>query len=468
MVAEGVRVAFCAHLFMMVYRDRYKGLPMRRVLSFFCRKMPSFKRRDVFLCASGLFDHYDTALYGFLAPFMAPFFFPHTHFWVQLILSYSVFVVGILFRPLGVLCAFYMAHKGLYRPLHLSMPLLAFCMFLMALLPTHAQVGFLAPLILFTVRALIDFSVALERCVIKFALIDRSKDKTALRLSSAYEVASLMGTFFACLAPFVMKTLIAPQHFPHAWRLFFLLGALCAALVALLRKRFLGVASPKNALKLKGEGNFSRTVACLFKRRLVLLRLSLAHSFSYATYSFAFIIIALLMPMIFEVKPAIFFERAPLFWGIDVLCFFGIALFCGHTPPQKLMKVALLALIVTLVPLFLLWGEGVAGLSFVLRIWIIVWGVVFSAALPLWERAITPLSPERYLLSGLARAFGSGILGRNLVALTLFVFHLFPSPLTPALILTCLACAALWALREREAILPFKRLMARLRVNRAF
>ena len=48
-------------------------------------------------------DHYDTALYGLLVPWLAPLIFPKEDPIVALIVAYGLLSAGIVTRPLGAL-----------------------------------------------------------------------------------------------------------------------------------------------------------------------------------------------------------------------------------------------------------------------------------------------------------------------------------------------------------------------------
>ena len=50
-----------------------------------------------------LFEHYDSALFGFLSPFLAPLFFPKQEPLTALILTYAMIPLGMLARPIGSL-----------------------------------------------------------------------------------------------------------------------------------------------------------------------------------------------------------------------------------------------------------------------------------------------------------------------------------------------------------------------------
>jgi len=52
-------------------------------------------------CLANILDHFDTSLYGFLVPILAPLFFPKSDSVVALIQGYGIVIIGFITRPLG-------------------------------------------------------------------------------------------------------------------------------------------------------------------------------------------------------------------------------------------------------------------------------------------------------------------------------------------------------------------------------
>lgn len=108
-------------------------------------------------CLGNFFEHYDTALFGFLSTFLAPLIFPDYDFLTALILTYAMIPLGMLARPVGALVFGYIGDKYGSKALFLSlsgMGLLSFCT---AFSPTYAQVGWLAPVIFCITRIVQNF-----------------------------------------------------------------------------------------------------------------------------------------------------------------------------------------------------------------------------------------------------------------------------------------------------------------------
>ena len=372
-------------------------------------------KQRLFLCFASGFDHFDTALYGFLAPILAPLFFATAPPLVALILSYSVLATGIIFRPLGVLIAYTLSRRlGMAVSLSFSLLLMAAAMLLMALLPTFQTAGLWAPLSLLGARSVLDVAAPWERSLSKLYLLDQTLPAGGLWWSSLYEGFSLAGLFLAALAAYGVQGNVL-----H-WRTLFAMGAATALSCALLR--LYGLQSSKCALPEAPR----RALHLLWHQRTILAKVALAHAFSYGTYSAAFILPAALLPALGTLHWGTSFYSLSFLYGIDVLAVLTLGWTLRRYAPLHLLRLAAGILTVTFIPLFagLVWGGLVYSLF--VRIWIVIWGVVFAIALTPWARHQTDVStPERTLVLGIGKVLGDSLVGRNLVALALACYGLF-------------------------------------------
>ena len=108
-------------------------------------------------------EWYDFAVFGFVAPFLSSQFFPASDKTSALIKTFGVFAVGYLARPLGgVLFGQIGDRFGRKRALQLSVAMMAIPTSLITVLPTHNQVGLLAPILLVLLRLAQGLSVGGE------------------------------------------------------------------------------------------------------------------------------------------------------------------------------------------------------------------------------------------------------------------------------------------------------------------
>ena len=110
-----------------------------------------------------ILEWYDFAVFGFLAPVMASQFFPAQDSLAGLIRVYGVFAAGYLMRPLGGMIFGHIGDRmGRKRALELSILMMALPTVLVGLLPTHAQIGSWAALLLVLLRLIQGVSIGGE------------------------------------------------------------------------------------------------------------------------------------------------------------------------------------------------------------------------------------------------------------------------------------------------------------------
>ncbi|HEY2828461.1 MAG TPA: MFS transporter, partial [Pirellulales bacterium] len=125
---------------------------------------PTCSKRTVLAGMIGnVMEWYDFALFGFMAPILSPLFFPSQDRFAGLLATYGVFAIGFLMRPLGGIFFGHIGDRlGRKKALLWSILLMALPTTLLGLLPTYAQVGLLAPLLLTLIRMLQGLSVGGE------------------------------------------------------------------------------------------------------------------------------------------------------------------------------------------------------------------------------------------------------------------------------------------------------------------
>ncbi|MBV9584252.1 MAG: MFS transporter, partial [Alphaproteobacteria bacterium] len=89
-------------------------------------------------------EWYDFGVYGYLVPTISTLFFPRDNPLVSLLLTFAVFGVGFVMRPVGsILFGIYGDRHGRRKALSLVIFVMAIATFAMGLLPTYAQAGVL-------------------------------------------------------------------------------------------------------------------------------------------------------------------------------------------------------------------------------------------------------------------------------------------------------------------------------------
>lgn len=113
-------------------------------------------RRAVLASGIGNFvEQYDFGVYGYLAPILAPLFFPDSTPLVALLATYGIYAVSFVMRPLGgVLFGALGDRLGRRAMLSLTVLLIGLFTGLIGALPTYASVGIAAPIGLLVLRML--------------------------------------------------------------------------------------------------------------------------------------------------------------------------------------------------------------------------------------------------------------------------------------------------------------------------
>lgn len=197
------------------------------------------KKKHLFACLFGnIFEWYDFVIFGSLASIMAVVFFPKNDHFVATLMTYAIFAVGFLARPIGGIIFGYLADKyGRSRLFTSSILLMCLPMFLMGLLPTYQQVGVLAPILLLFLRLIQGFAMGGEYPVIVTYLSEISNPKHRGFVTSLVSFSLTLGIFFASLTVIVLTYFFNTESLhTFGWRIPFFLSGIVAIFIYHIRK----------------------------------------------------------------------------------------------------------------------------------------------------------------------------------------------------------------------------------------
>jgi MHS family alpha-ketoglutarate permease-like MFS transporter len=128
------------------------------------RESTSKRVRDILGGSAGnLVEWYDWYAYSVLTIYFAPVFFPKEDPTAQLLSAAAIFAVGFLMRPIGAwMMGIYSDRHGRKSGLTLSVALMAGGSLMIAVAPTYATAGWIAPMVLVLARMLQGLSVGGE------------------------------------------------------------------------------------------------------------------------------------------------------------------------------------------------------------------------------------------------------------------------------------------------------------------
>jgi MFS family permease len=185
-------------------------------------------------------EYYDFSIYAQAAALVFPtVFFPKGNATVALVSSLATYAVGYLARPVGA------AVLGNWGDRHGRKNVLVLCMIVMGcstfavgLLPTYAQVGVWAPILLVLLRIIQGFAVAGElggasAMIIEHAPFGRRGYYASFPLQGTQAAAIIAAAVFLPLSGFLSKDAFQTW----GWRIPFFLSALVVAAGYVIRRR---------------------------------------------------------------------------------------------------------------------------------------------------------------------------------------------------------------------------------------
>lgn len=366
-------------------------------------------------CLGNLFEHYDTALFGFLSPFLAPLIFPEKDPMTALILTYAIIPLGMLARPIGSLVFGYIGDVyGRKHALFLTLAGMSLISGFIALSPTYNQVGLLAPLIFCFGRAMQNFLAAGETMGGAIFLLESTPEKHHDLLSSLYNASTMGGHLLASFGVF----LIGNYNFVDpGWRFLYLCGCITALFGCLIRR-----SSPSIQEPMKFSPTFAKLKSTLWTHRKALFFIAVCSGFGSACYSMALVLINGLIPLISTLTKAevMKINTYLLVFDFCALPFFGWV--ASRVPREHLMLSASLCVSLLSIPLFLsLEGASLTGVIAV-RVVLVIFGVAFFAPFHAWAGQLVP-QDARYIVISLGYALGYQILGSPTSAFALWCFQ---------------------------------------------
>ena len=189
----------------------------------------------------GALEFYDFIIYVFFATILSELFFPaDMPFWLKQLQVFGIFSAGYLARPIGgIIIAHFGDLIGRKRMFMISILLMTLPTLAIGLMPTYAQIGLAAPLLLLLFRVLQGAAVGGE---VPGAWVFVSEHVSSRHVGFACGVLTAgltLGIFLGSLVAVVMRELFTEEELlSYAWRLPFILGGVFG-LIAIWMRRFL-------------------------------------------------------------------------------------------------------------------------------------------------------------------------------------------------------------------------------------
>lgn len=189
---------------------------------------PHIRRKVVAASFIGNFvEWFDYAAYGYLAVTIAAVFFPESAPQTALLLTFGLFAISFLVRPLGGFVWGHIGDRiGRREALSWSILLMSGATFAIALLPGYLTIGVAAPLLLLALRLIQGFSASGEYAGASAFLVEYAPANRRGLYAAVVPASTAAGLLLGSLMAALLTGLLDPEQMQSwGWRIPFLLAA---------------------------------------------------------------------------------------------------------------------------------------------------------------------------------------------------------------------------------------------------
>ncbi|QDT44857.1 Proline/betaine transporter [Gimesia alba] len=177
-----------------------------------------------------ILEWYDFAVYGFFAPTLGKLFFPSDNPTTSLIAAFGAFAAGFLMRPVGAVLFGHIGDRlGRKKALTLSVMMMAVPTLLVGVLPTHAQIGVTAAILMVLLRMIQGVSVGGEYTSSFVFLVEHAPPHRRAFFGSWSMIGATCGILLGSAVGALINTFTTDEQLLEwGWRIPFLSGVLVA------------------------------------------------------------------------------------------------------------------------------------------------------------------------------------------------------------------------------------------------
>jgi MFS transporter, MHS family, proline/betaine transporter len=347
-------------------------------------------------------EWFDILVYGYFATTIGAVFFPNANPVVSLLLTFMSFGLSYLARPIGaVVLGAYADRAGRKAALALSIQLMVIGTGVMAIMPSYASIGLLAPIAVFAARLTQGFAVAGEFGSSTAFMIEHAAHRKGF--SSSWQMTGQqMAKLLAALFGFALTgALTAHQLHSWGWRVPFFFGLLVGPVGMYIRRK---VDETPEFTQTTHTGTPIREVFATEKEGL-LLGAGVVALGTAGTY------FSLYLPTYATAR--LHLSPAVGYFATMVLAFLGVVLcpMAGHLADRvgltRMMLPAAILMLLSFYPVFLLITVH-PGLTTLLvgLIWETLLQIAYMSALP---AVMAGIFPARTRVTGLSLSYNLGV-----------------------------------------------------------
>lgn len=374
-------------------------------------------KRDFIILLGNVIDHFDTSIYLFLAPIMAPLFFPHSDPVVALIMAYGILATSIIARPVGTyIFGMITNNSGPSKALSYSLIGVGIATLVVSILPDYHTIGIAAPTLLIILRIFREIFAAGESAIAKLYILQDKPEKEAFKSSYLYPTSTILGIMLASFA----STFVYYLDIANSWRIVFFLGGFAAVIGYILRNNTAEV--PKKVSKKLFKSYGHDGIKILWNHKVDLLRIAVVNSFSHLTYIIPFVTMNHLIPLITEIELKTMMAINSFMLVFDMVAIPSIGRIINHFKPRDIMIISSITLALTIIPMwYFIADASLAYITFV-RFWIVIWGIVFLCPLNLWCNNQIK-GNKKYIVVGMGTTLGASVIGKLTPSICLALYY---------------------------------------------
>ncbi|MDB5787905.1 MFS transporter [Caballeronia mineralivorans] len=182
-------------------------------------------------------EFYDLVVYGYFASTLSKLFFPTTDKTVSLLLTLGTFALSYLARPVGAfVLGSYSDRRGRKASLTLSIAMMTLGTGMVALMPSYAAIGVLAPIGIFASRLLQGFSAGGEFGSSTAFLTEHAPARSGFMASWQFASQGASVLVASAFGAVLTSTLTSAQLEGWGWRIPFLFGLLIGPVGLYIRR----------------------------------------------------------------------------------------------------------------------------------------------------------------------------------------------------------------------------------------
>ncbi|WP_367039064.1 MFS transporter [Streptomyces sp. Je 1-332] len=346
-------------------------------------------------------EYYDFFIYGSAAALVFPkvFFDPDDPATATLI-SLATFGVAYAARPLGALVLGHFGDRlGRRKIMVWTLILMGLSTFLIGCLPTYAQVGTVAPVLLVLMRVFQGLSAAGEQASANAMTLEHAPEHRRGYYTSFTLNGTQAGQLLATLVFLPVAALPDEQLYSWGWRVPFLLSALVAVAGYVIRRTldetpvFQQVSADREVAKMPLAELLRDHWADVLRVVAAALIATVSTIFSVWALSFA-------------TSDAVGLDKTGMLWvagSANAVALLAIPLWARLSDRIGRKPVFLVGAIGSAVMIFVyLWAISTGSYPLVFVTGVLLFGVVYSAANGIWPSFYGEMFPARVRLSGMA------------------------------------------------------------------